>query len=279
MDVSRPWPMLIGPGHVQVRGHRVRPCYVAHIDPITRLPSVSKDARPAPFDEGTAEDRDDARLAVHVLAWPVDVAVPERHGREPMQAGVQLAIALGGVLALPVGASGLIGSSSGVGNTPASPYSPPPVEVFTTRVAPTLRPPRVPLSFPARSRWHRLLGSPPSGARRSVQPDETASSRAESKISATAPESRTSATSSVTPPTNPHHVTVRTRVGRRAPLKLAPLLIAQDHRCGDLCAISAKIRHRRYEPFKLAAYSEDDHIRVAGPHREGGTGPPEGRPW
>ncbi len=75
---------------------------VGHVDPIARLAAVAEHLGRAAVQQATAEDRDDTRLTVDVLARPVDVAVAERHGREAEQPRVQLAIALGGVLALPV---------------------------------------------------------------------------------------------------------------------------------------------------------------------------------
>ena len=101
-EVSRPWPMLIGPVSVAVGGQQVRAHDVGDLDPVARLAAVAEHRRPVPVDQVPAEDRHDARLAVDVLAGSVDVAVAQRHGREPVQAGVQLAVALGGVLALAV---------------------------------------------------------------------------------------------------------------------------------------------------------------------------------
>ena len=102
---------------------------VGDVDPVAGLLSVAKHCRGATADEMTAEDRHHPGLAVDVLPRPVDVAVAQRDRREPVQPGVEAAIALGRVFPLPVRAPVAgSGKSSGVGSSSASPYSPPPVE-------------------------------------------------------------------------------------------------------------------------------------------------------
>ena len=76
---------------------------VADVDVVARLQAVAERDRRAALDELAAEDRDDAALAVRVLARAVDVRVAQRDRRQPVQAAVEAAVALGGVLALPVG--------------------------------------------------------------------------------------------------------------------------------------------------------------------------------
>ena len=128
------------PGHVALGGHQVRPHHVADLDPVARLPSVSEHGRPAAVDQRAAEDRDHAGLPVHVLTRPVDVAVAERDGRRA-RAGACTARSsprprtCSGRRAPAAGSGG----PPAVGRHPRSPYSPPPVEVLTTRRAPTAR--------------------------------------------------------------------------------------------------------------------------------------------
>ena len=51
---------------------------VADVDVVARLAAVAEDPRLLASQSGAEEDRDDARLAVRVLARPVDVSVAER---------------------------------------------------------------------------------------------------------------------------------------------------------------------------------------------------------
>ena len=75
---------------------------IRDVDPVARLAPVAEDGRRAAVEQLAAEDRDDARLPVDILAPPVDVAVAQRDGREPEEARVQPEIALGRELALAV---------------------------------------------------------------------------------------------------------------------------------------------------------------------------------
>ena len=101
-DVSRPWPMLIGPVTSESAASRfARTTSETSTQSRVWVPSPNTVGR-LPLDQPAAEDRDHAGLAVNVLAGPVDVAVAQRDRREAVQARVQPAVALGGELALPV---------------------------------------------------------------------------------------------------------------------------------------------------------------------------------
>jgi hypothetical protein len=50
----------------------------------------------------------------------------------------------------------------------------------------------------------------------------------------------------------PNHIAVRTRVRRRAPLKLTPLLITQYHLVRRALRHRHGIRRQHYDSFKLA---------------------------
>jgi hypothetical protein len=76
---------------------------VRDLDPISRLVAAPEHRRARARDRMPAEDRDDASLALGILAGAVDVAVPERDGGEATEACVQPAVALGCALTLAVG--------------------------------------------------------------------------------------------------------------------------------------------------------------------------------
>ena len=94
-DVAGPRPRESG-GR-EVGGHDV-----ADVDVVAGLQAVAERQRRAALDELAAEDRHHPALAVRVLARAVDVRVAQGGHREPVQAAVEAAVALGRVLALPV---------------------------------------------------------------------------------------------------------------------------------------------------------------------------------
>ena len=68
--------------------------------------AVAEDLRPSAVEQLAAEDRDHPGLAERVLARAVDVAVAQRDGRQPVQAGEQRAVVLGAELGQAVGRPG-----------------------------------------------------------------------------------------------------------------------------------------------------------------------------
>ena len=102
-SVSTPVPTLIAPVAFDAgRGERGADD-VAHIYVVPGLAAVAEDRRPFAGLQLAAEDRDHAGLAERVLARAVDVAEPQAHAREPVEALVEGEVALGGELALSVG--------------------------------------------------------------------------------------------------------------------------------------------------------------------------------
>ena len=90
-DVDRPGRAGVGGG--QVGGHDV-----ADVDVVAGLEAVSEHGRVLALEQQPAEDRHHAGLAERVLPRPVDVAVAQRHRREPVHALVEVAVALGAEL-------------------------------------------------------------------------------------------------------------------------------------------------------------------------------------
>ena len=84
-----------------------RPGDVADVDVVARLQPVAEDARLLVARERAEEDRDDAGLAVRILARPVDVAVAQRDVGRPVQAVVRAQVLLAGELRRAVGRDGL----------------------------------------------------------------------------------------------------------------------------------------------------------------------------
>ena len=102
-SVSIPVPTLIAPGRLRLRRRQRRRDHVAHIYVVAGLAAVAEDRRPAALLQPAAEDRDHPGLAERVLARAVDVAEPQAHAGEAVEAFVERQVALGRVLALPVG--------------------------------------------------------------------------------------------------------------------------------------------------------------------------------
>ena len=92
-----PGPDVEDPAFLPERGQR-RPGDVADVDVVAGLEAVAEDARLLVAGEGAEEDRDDAGLAVRILARPVDVPVPERDVDRPVEAVVRAQVLLGGEL-------------------------------------------------------------------------------------------------------------------------------------------------------------------------------------
>jgi len=83
------------------RGQRRR-SDVADVDVVSLLRAVAEDVRRLPARELPQEDGDDARLAVRVLARPVDVAEAERRMLASVEAVVGRQVLLPGELGRPV---------------------------------------------------------------------------------------------------------------------------------------------------------------------------------
>ncbi len=100
--ISRPVPMFTGPVTSASPAMRLaRATSLTSTQSRVWLPSPKTVGR-RPATTPPAEDRHHAGLAVHVLARAVHVAVAQRDRGQAVQPGVELAIALGGVLSLAV---------------------------------------------------------------------------------------------------------------------------------------------------------------------------------
>ena len=75
-----------------------RPGDVRDVDVVARLRAVAVDVRLVAAEERAEEDRNDAGLAVGILAWPVDVPEAERDVLRLVQAVVRAQILLAGEL-------------------------------------------------------------------------------------------------------------------------------------------------------------------------------------
>src|SRR5205085_10173828 len=75
---------------------------VAGVDVVARLAAVAEDRRLAALVQEAHEDRDDARLAVRLLAGPVDVAEAKCDVPRPKEAVPRREVLLGGELRRPV---------------------------------------------------------------------------------------------------------------------------------------------------------------------------------
>ncbi len=95
--------MLTGPVRPRGRRGQRRRDDVADVYVVAGLAAVAEDGRAPAGAQQAAEDRDHARLAERVLARAVDVAEPQRDGREPVEALEERQVALGRELALAVG--------------------------------------------------------------------------------------------------------------------------------------------------------------------------------
>ena len=92
---------VVGPAAAALGGGEEGRGDVAREDVVAGLPAIAEHARPTTVAQGAAEDRDHARLAVRVLARPVDVAESQGDRLEAVDAAVEGEIALCGVLGLP----------------------------------------------------------------------------------------------------------------------------------------------------------------------------------
>ena len=102
-EVSSSVPRFIAPPASLSPARTIAADEIADVDVVARLLAVAEDLRRLALAQLAAEDRDDARLAVRVLARAVDVAEAQRHRRKPVEAVVEAEVALGAELALPVG--------------------------------------------------------------------------------------------------------------------------------------------------------------------------------
>src|SRR4029079_9460103 len=97
---------VVGAGGVRAGGGDEGGGDVADVDVVARLLTAAEHPRLGAGEQGGGEDRHHTGLPVRVLARPVDVAEPQRGRLDPVQPAVQLQVALGGELRLPVGGVG-----------------------------------------------------------------------------------------------------------------------------------------------------------------------------
>ena len=89
-----PVPMLTRPGRVGLERQQVRAHDVADEDVVARLLAVAVHGDGLAAQHLPAEDRDDAGLAVRVLARAVDVGVAQRDEREAVLGLEEVAVEL-----------------------------------------------------------------------------------------------------------------------------------------------------------------------------------------
>ena len=75
-------------GKLRGGGSEIRTRHVAHVHVVARLQAVAEDRERRAIEEATAEDRDDARFAVRILARTVHVAEAKRARVESVHARV-----------------------------------------------------------------------------------------------------------------------------------------------------------------------------------------------